>query len=129
MDKRGRYLLFFVFCLLPFAFCLNLLFALSADQDRRSWRDYAGGPDSSRFSASTQINKRNVAGLKVAWTYPYSDTGFNPIVVHGAVYGRGRNGSLIALDAKTGEEIWIHDGLQGMTERGVNYWESKDGRD
>ena len=61
--------------------------------------------------------------------YPYGETGFNPIVVGGVIYGRGRNGSLIALDAKTGKEIWIREGMQAMTARGMNYWASKDGTD
>jgi quinoprotein glucose dehydrogenase len=39
----------------------------------------------------------------VAWTYPFGDTGFNPIAVRGVIYGRGRNGSLVAVDATTGE--------------------------
>ena len=26
-------------------------------------------------------------------------------------------------------EIWIHENLQGITARGVNYWESRDGKD
>ncbi len=67
--------------------------------------------------------------LEVAWTYPYGETLFNPIVVRGVVYGKGRNSSLVALDAATGKEIWIHEGLEGMTRRGMNYWESKDGKD
>src|SRR5687767_8483878 len=88
----------------------SLIALAAADQDRRSWRDYGGGPDSSRFIASTRINKSNVSALEVAWTYPHGDTGFNPIVVRGTVYARGRNNSLIALDAATGKEIWIHEG-------------------
>jgi quinoprotein glucose dehydrogenase len=95
----------------------------------REWRDYGGGPDNSKFSALKQITKANLSKLDVAWTYPYGETGFNPIVAHGIVYGKGRNSSLVALDAGTGKEIWIHDGLEGITRRGVNYWESKDGKD
>ena len=99
-----------------------------AAQDRW-WRDYAGGPTSSRFVESTEITTANVGNLTVAWTYPFGETGFNPIVVNGVVYGRGRNGAMVALDAKTGKEIWIHDGMQAMSARGMNYWESKDGKD
>ena len=33
------------------------------------------------------------------------------------------------IDAATGKEKWIHEGLEGITRRGVNYWESKDGKD
>ena len=104
--------------------------AMSAgDQQGREWRDYGGGPDNSKFSPLKQITKGNVSKLDVAWTYPYGETGFNPIVAHGVIYGKGRNSSLVALDAGTGKEIWIHDGLEGITRRGVNYWESKDGTD
>ena len=98
-------------------------------QTQREWRDYAGGPDSSRFVAATQINKTNVHQLQVAWTYPAGQTDFNPLVVRGVVYGLGANGSFVALDASTGKEIWIYKGVQGFNGRGVNYWESKDGTD
>ena len=102
--------------------------ATSAAEDRW-WRDYAGGPDSSRYFDSKTINRSNVGALAVAWTYPHGETLFNPIVVHGTIYARARNGSLVALEARTGREIWIHEGLQGMSARGMNYWESKDGKD
>jgi glucose dehydrogenase len=98
-------------------------------QTPREWRDYAGGPDSSRFVAATQINKSNVQKLEVAWAYSAGQTDFNPLVVRGVVYGRGANNSFVALDAATGKEIWIHEGVQGFNSRGVNYWESKDGQD
>jgi quinate dehydrogenase (quinone) len=95
----------------------------------REWRDYAGGPDSSRFVAATQINKSNVGRLRVAWTYPAGDTDFNPLVAHGIVYSRTRGTGLVAVDAATGKELWVHDGLEGFALRGVNYWESGDGSD
>ena len=65
----------------------------------RWWTGYGNGADNSRYFAARQINKSNVNRLQVAWTYPYGDTGSNPIVVRGVVYGRGRNGSLVAVDA------------------------------
>jgi quinate dehydrogenase (quinone) len=96
---------------------------------QREWRDYAGGPDSSRFVAAKQITSANVNQLQVAWAYPTGQTDFNPLIVRGMVYGRGANGSFVALDAATGKQIWIHEGVQGFNSRGVNYWESKDGKD
>ena len=54
---------------------------------------------------------------------------FNPIVVDNVIYVLARNNSLVALDATTGTEIWIHEGLQGIAPRGINYWESKDRSD
>jgi glucose dehydrogenase len=98
-------------------------------QGGREWRDYAGGPDSSRFVAAKQITKANVSQLQVAWTYEAGQTDFNPLVVRGVVYGRGAGGAFVALNAATGKEIWTHKGVQGFTSRGINYWESKDGKD
>jgi quinoprotein glucose dehydrogenase len=95
----------------------------------KEWPDYAGSPEGTRYVDLKQITKANVDKLDVAWTYPYAETGFNPIVAHGIVYTKARNKSLVAIDASTGREIWIHDGLINMTERGMNYWESKDGKD
>src|SRR4026209_2160201 len=103
---------------------------LAAGPDgQRVWRDYAGGPDSSRFVPAKQITSANVNQLQVAWSYPAGQTDFNPAVIRGMVYGRGPNSSFVALDAATGKEIWIHRGVQGFNSRGVNYWESKDGKD
>lgn len=66
----------------------------------------------------------------MAWVYPHAVPGFNPVVVDDVMYTAGRDGSaLIALDASTGKEIWIHDGLPGLSSRGINYWESEDGQD
>ena len=93
------------------------------------WTGYGNGPDNSRYFASTQITRRNVSGLQVAWTYPFGDAGSSPIIVRGAIYGRGRNGSLVALDAATGQERWVRENMTGMTTRGMTYWESTDGRD
>ena len=93
------------------------------------WTGYGNGPDSSRYFASRQIDRSNVTRLQVAWTYPHGDTGSIPVVVRGVAYGRGRNGSLVAVDAATGKELWVRENMTGMTSRGINYWESADGRD
>ena len=96
------------------------------------WEDYGGGPDSSKFVDLTQITPKNVAALTVAWTYPVGDNNvyqFNPIVVGTTMYVLAKNQSLVALDATTGKELWIHAGLRGIARRGINYWESPDGRE
>lgn len=98
-------------------------------QSPLEWRDYAGGPDSSRFVAATQIDRDNVARLQVAWTYPDGDTDFNPLMVRGVVYSKARGTALVALDAATGRELWEHGGIEAFAIRGVNYWESADGSD
>jgi quinoprotein glucose dehydrogenase len=93
------------------------------------WTGYGNGPDNSRYFASRQINKSNVNQLQVAWTYPHGETGSHPIVVRGVVYGRGRNGSIVAVDARTGNELWVRENMNGMSSRGMMYWESRDGRE
>src|SRR5438552_11330511 len=90
--------------------------ALTADRPRdKGWWDFGGGPSASHFADLDQIKKSNVSRLEVAWFYPYATPGFNPIVVDDVMYVAGRNNSLIALDATTGKEIWIHQVLTGMT--------------
>jgi quinoprotein glucose dehydrogenase len=111
------------------AFALLGTLTVSGQRPYREWRDYAGGPDGSRFVDLNQITKDNVSGLQVAWAYPHGLNAFNPIYSRGVIYTRGRTNALVALDATTGKEIWVHDQLSGMAVRGINYWESRDGRD
>jgi quinoprotein glucose dehydrogenase len=97
-----------------------------------TWSDYGGGPENSHYVVSNQINKSNVSQLEVAWTYPTRDLStyqFNPLVVDNIMYVLARNNSLVALDASTGKEIWVHENLTGIARRGINYWESKDRSD
>ena len=103
-----------------------------AQSSRTTWTDYGGSPDNARHFTLDQINKSTLDELSVAWTYPTADTisyVFNPVVVDNVIYVLAKNNSLVALDATTGREIWIHEGLQGIAPRGINYWESKDRSD
>jgi quinoprotein glucose dehydrogenase len=87
-------------------------------------------PDSSNYMDFGQITKSNVKDLQVAWFYPLAAANFSPVVVDGVLYGLGRNSSaLVALDATTGKEIWVHDGLNGIVSKGINFWQSEDGKD
>ncbi|MBE7173034.1 MAG: PQQ-binding-like beta-propeller repeat protein [Williamsia sp.] len=102
------------------------------DEGHSSWKQYGGGPDQSKYFDASQITKENVSQLKVAWVYPTRDSSFNffsPIVVDTIMYVMAKNSSLVAVNAVTGTEIWIHANLQGLTRRGINYWESKDRKD
>jgi len=107
----------------------------TAAQNYKTWRDYGGGPDSAQYSALAQITRHNVSKLEVAWMYPTGDGGkyaFNPVVAGGVMYVLARNKAIVALDAATGKEIWIHETEPDttlITHRGINYWESKDGSD
>ena len=104
-------------------------------QTHSTWRDYAGASDSSQYSGLAQINRSNVGKLQVVWTYPTGDGNkylFNPIVVDRTMYVLAHNNSIVALDATTGKELWIHPTdpkTTLITNRGINYWESPDGSD
>jgi quinoprotein glucose dehydrogenase len=88
------------------------------------------GVDSSNYYPFDQITKSNVGQLEMAWFYPYAAPTFSPVFANGMLYGLGRNaGALVALDPATGQEIWVHDGLNGITSKGINYWESADSKD
>ena len=111
-------------------------------QTRTTWENYLGGPDSSHYSALKQINTSNVNKLELAWSFPTGDQisyWFSPLVAHGIAYLAAKDGSLVAVDAATGKQLWVHSftapagmparfaGIGSM--RGTSYWESKDGKD
>src|SRR5256885_1629225 len=104
----------------------------SGDQAHAMWRDYAGAADSAQYSALRQINRSNVSRLEIAWTYSTGDSNkylFNPVAVDGLLYVLAKNNSIVALDASTGKEVWVHEtdpDTKLITNRGINYWESKD---
>jgi quinoprotein glucose dehydrogenase len=101
-------------------------------QTHNTWSEYAGGADSAQYSALGQINRSNVKQLKVAWTYRTGDTNkylFNPVVVDNTMYVLAKNNSIVAINAQTGKELWTHatdPKTTLITNRGINYWESKD---
>jgi len=104
-------------------------------QSHTTWSDYGGGPDSAQYSALDEINRTNVSMLHVAWVFPTGDENryfFNPIEAHGLTYVMAENNSIVALGAETGKVVWVHKpdpDTEIITNRGINYWESKDGRD
>jgi quinoprotein glucose dehydrogenase len=110
----------------------NLGGPAASEGGRTTWTDFGGSPDNARHLTLEQITKANVHQLAVAWTYPTRDNisyVFNPVVVDNFMYVLARDNSLVALDATTGKEIWIHEDLTGIAPRGINYWESKDRSD
>ena len=114
-------------------FVLGFAVSFAAAQPKgKAWKDYGGSPGNSHYVTINQITKSNVNELEVAWTYETSDNdiyNFNPIVVDSVMYVLASNNSLVALDATTGKEIWVHENLTGIAGRGINYWESKDRKD
>jgi quinoprotein glucose dehydrogenase len=110
--------------------------ALAQTPSYRGWTAFGGGSDNIHYSSLKQITPANVSQLKVAWTYdsgdayPGSDIQCNPIVVDGVMYVTTAKLKVAAVDARTGREIWVFDGLKGRRpahkNRGLTYW--TDGR-
>lgn len=122
-----RFSLFFLIGIIVFSGCKN-----NSGKGTTSWKDYGGGPDQSKYVVAEDINKNTVNQLQIAWSYPTEDNityQWNPIVVDTIMYVLAKNNSLVALNAITGKEIWIHASLTGIADKGINYWESKDRKD
>src|SRR6185436_18892088 len=110
----------------------GLVAAMVSVSHAGSWPDYGGTPDQSKFVVTRDLTRKNVARLEVAWTYPSGDQRayqFNPVIVDDVMYLLAKDSSLVAIDVTTHQELWIHAGLRGITNRGINYWESRDRTD
>jgi quinoprotein glucose dehydrogenase len=109
------------------------------------WPTYGGDLASNRYSPLDQINAGNFNKLEVAWRFkadflgPRAEYKFEatPLMVHGVVYSTfGTRRAVIALDASTGEMLWMHSENEGergeaaprkLSGRGLAYW--TDGRE
>ena len=83
-----------------------------------------------QYSPLLQINKTNVSKLSQAWFYAVPGTSarfsYSPLIVDGMMYVLGKGDAIVCLSAATGKEIWSHPTDGTPTDRGINYWESKD---
>ncbi len=90
------------------------------------WRTYNGDDSGNRYSPLKQINKSNVAGLRLKWVFPMTYAGIEttPLAAGGVLYVTGQN-QVIALDALTGNAIWRYSrpaspGMVGDAALGTN---------
>ncbi|MFN2400308.1 MAG: pyrroloquinoline quinone-dependent dehydrogenase [Gemmatimonadaceae bacterium] len=80
----------------------------------RNWLHYGGDYTNQRWSPLTQINTANVRNLQVKWIY---QTGISrlgsfettPIVADGIMYVTTPYNVAMAVDARTGKEIWRYE--------------------
>lgn len=99
------------------------------------WRVTGGDPGNSRYSALDQINRTNVAALRVAWVYHTADVPAKtrteiqatPVVVDGVLYTTTPALAVVALRADSGTLIWRFDPFANRerelhVNRGVVYW-------
>jgi quinoprotein glucose dehydrogenase len=108
------------------------------------WRTYGGDLGNTRYAPLDQINKDNFNKLEVAWRFKSDQLGgrpeYNyestPLMVNGVIYvTAGSRRAVVALDAATGELLWMHKEFEGpraesaprkLSGRGLAYW--SDGR-
>jgi quinoprotein glucose dehydrogenase len=104
------------------------------------WPTYMGNWDGSKYKPFDQINASNFSQLEVVWRFKTDHIGNRPefklegtpLEVGGVVYTTaGSRRGVIALDALTGELLWVHgehEGARGaaaprqLSGRGLSYW-------
>jgi quinoprotein glucose dehydrogenase len=145
--KNCRVLPKHAFAVLLSLFILSVLVArrTSALPDRDSgdeWAYYGHDAGGTRYSPLAQINRANVARLKVAWTFRTGDisegrgrrkrSGFEttPLLVNGTLYLTTPFNRVVALDPETGAQRWAYDPKieldgdygDGLVNRGAATW-------
>ena len=104
------------------------------------WRSYGGDLGSTRYAPLDQINASNFNDLEVAWRFKTDSLGprpefqyeGTPLFAHGVLFvTAGTRRAVVALDAKTGEMLWMHSENEGrraevaprqLSGHGVAYW-------
>jgi quinoprotein glucose dehydrogenase len=104
------------------------------------WRTWGGDLGVTRYAPLDQINAANFSQLQVAWRFRTDSMGsrpdFNlqatPLMINGVLYATvGEHRNAVALDARTGELLWMHRLDEGqraqrssrrLSGRGVGYW-------
>ena len=109
------------------------------------WASYGGDDGSTKYAPLDQIDADNVGQLEVAWQWASADNpilaqnrdirsqGFKgtPLMVDGVLYVRTSLSIVAAIDAATGEQLWVRDVGSydagrptnlGFNTRGVAHW-------
>jgi quinoprotein glucose dehydrogenase len=104
------------------------------------WPSYNADLAGSRYRPLDQINGSNFSKLEVAWRFKTDSIGNRPeyklegtpLMVNGVVYATaGSRRAAVALDAGTGEMLWVHGEHEGergaaaprqLSGRGLAYW-------
>ena len=80
-----------------------------SDAEPQNWMHYWGNYQGTHYSALKEITPKNVSGLQAKWSIQMGGTAtleVGPLVVDGIMYTSGQPGTVVALDAKNGRQIW-----------------------
>src|SRR4051812_7061108 len=104
------------------------------------WRSYGGDLGHPRYAPLSQIDATNFSKLEIAWRFKTDSLGprpeyqfeSTPLMIKGVLYTTaGSRRAAVALDAVTGEMLWMHsenEGARGanaprqLSGRGLAYW-------
>lgn len=129
------------------AFAGSVLPALSFAQHGApagQWPNHSGDRGSTKYAPLDQINRDNIDDLGIVWRWKTIDTEIaqannlragafkaTPLMIDGVLYVSTAISQVAAIDAGTGETLWIHDpesykqgypANSGFQHRGVAYW-------
>ena len=125
--------------LLPVLYVLTVVIAAAQTKDTE-WPTYGADLANTRYRPLDQINASNFSQLELAWSFKTDNLGTRPeyklegtpLMVKGVLYATGgTRRSVVALDAATGEVLWVHGEHEGaraaaaprqLSGRGVSYW-------
>src|SRR5688572_29135739 len=128
----------------PMLCSLFVATAVCAQTASGKWPTYGGDLGHTRYSSLEQINASNFGSLELAWRFSVANMGpapetrlqSTPLVVDGVLYTTGgTRRAVTALDAATGEELWVfglNEGARGeeaprqLSGRGLAFWQRGD---
>ncbi|MDO9477540.1 MAG: PQQ-binding-like beta-propeller repeat protein [Pseudohongiella sp.] len=108
--------------------------------DYLPWTNINGGLNANRYSPLEQINASNVKDLQIAWRWKADNFGprpeglnvTSPIMVDGVLYATaGTTRNVVAIDAESGQTLWMWRPIEGErfegsprknSGKGVAYW-------
>ena len=115
------------------------------------WRHYGGDNGGTKYSPLDQINENNFEHLRIAWRWESVDATVTldspptpgrsirglqatPLMVNGVLFLSTAMYQVAAIDAGTGETLWVYDPrvydggapVHGYGSRGIAYWNDGD---
>jgi alcohol dehydrogenase (cytochrome c) len=103
--------------------------AMLQKPDASDWLMWRRTLDGWGYSPLTQINRNNVAQLRMAWAHglgPGNQEG-TPLVHDGVMYVPDPGDHILAIDVKSGDVIWdyrrkLPEGVRNKTDRAIAIW-------
>jgi quinoprotein glucose dehydrogenase len=129
------------------AVCLSLIAVLivagQSGTRNGEWRTYGADLGNTHYAPLDQINAGNFSKLEVAWRFktdalgpqPETNLQSTPLMVNGVLYSTGgTRRAVVALNAATGKQLWMHTEDEGarfnnaprqLSGRGLAYWSDR----